>query len=54
MNQIRSCVTPGCIGVLIPTSVHLERLGGTVNISYICNGCGIHKVVFKGSDVEQH
>ena len=51
INQIRSCVTPGCIGVLAPISVDLDRLGGTVNISYICNGCGIHRVLFKGSHI---
>lgn len=51
INQIRSCTTPGCDGVLAPISVCLERVGGTVNISYVCNGCGIHKVMFKGSDI---
>lgn len=39
MNQIRSCNTPGCRGSLVPVSVRLVGLGGTVSLSYACDGC---------------
>ena len=49
INSIRCCVTPGCNGILVPVSLQSKGLGGTVNISYVCNGCGISKVLFEGS-----
>ena len=49
INSVRCCVTPGCNGILVPVSLQSKGLGGTVNISYVCNGCGISKVFFEGS-----
>ena len=49
INSVRCCVTPGCNGILVPVSLQSKGLGGTVNISYVCNGCGISKVCFEGS-----
>ena len=49
INSVRCCVTPGCKGILVPLSLQSKGLGGTVNISYVCNGCGISKVFFEGS-----
>ena len=47
--SVRCCVTPGCKGILVPLSLQSKGLGGTVNVSYVCNGCGISKVFFEGS-----
>ena len=48
INSVRCCVTPGCNGILVPVSLQSKGLGGTVNISYVCNGCSISKVFFEG------
>ena len=48
INSVHCCVTPGCNGILVPVSLQSKGLGGTVNISYVCNGCGISKVFFEG------
>ena len=49
INSVRCCVTPGCKGILVPLSLQSKGLGGTVNVSYVCNGCSISKVFFEGS-----
>ena len=49
INSVRCCVTPGCKGILVPVSLQSKGLGGTVNVSYVCNGCSISKVFFEGS-----
>ena len=49
INSVRCCVTPGCKGILVPLSLQNKGLGGTVNVSYVCNGCGISQVFFEGS-----
>ena len=49
INSVRCCVTPGCKGILVPLSLQSKGLGGTVNVSYVCNGCGISQVFFEGS-----
>ena len=46
INSVRCCVMPGCKGILVPVSLRSKGLGGTVDISYVCNGCGISKVFF--------
>ena len=48
VNSVRCCVTLGCNGILVPVSLQSKRLGGTVNFSYVCKGCGISKVFFEG------
>jgi hypothetical protein len=35
VNQICSCNTPGCRGLLVPASVRCSGLGGAVSISYL-------------------
>ena len=49
LNHIRSCVTPGCMGELIPVKVSSVGLGGAVSIKYNCNGCANHEALFETS-----
>ena len=41
------CVTPGCMGELIPVKVSSVGLGGAVSIKYNCNGCTNHEALFE-------
>ena len=49
LNHIRSCVTPGCTGVLAPVKVSSIGLGGAVSIKYKCNGCANHEAQLETS-----
>ena len=37
INSCRHCVTPGCSGDLVPSSVKTIGLGGAVSITFSCN-----------------
>ena len=49
VNSIRSCITPGCNGKLIPVHVRSTGLGGALSISYTCSGCAGHSALFNTS-----
>ena len=49
LNHIRSCITPGCTGVLAPVKVSSIGLGGAVFIKYKCNGCANHEAQLETS-----
>ena len=49
VNSIRSCITPGCTGILIPVHVKSTGLGGALSVSYTCNGCAAHSALFETS-----
>ena len=39
INELRSCNTPGCRGILAPISVKSKGLGGGVSVTICCTGC---------------
>ena len=49
LNASRRCVTPGCSGILIPSSVKMSGLGGAISITFSCNGCLMHHIPFESS-----
>ena len=49
LNASRCCVTPGCSGILIPSSVKMSGLGGAISITFSCNGCLMHHIPFESS-----
>ena len=49
INAVRGCNTPGCNGILCPTSLKSKGLGGAVSVFYVCNGCALKSVHFESS-----
>ena len=49
LNASRRCVTPGCSGILIPSSVKMSGLGGAISITFSCNSCLMHHILFESS-----
>ena len=47
LNASRLCMTPGSSGILIPSSVKMSGLGGAISITFSCNGCLMHHILFK-------
>ena len=39
INKVRWCVTPHCVGELIPKSFNSSGLGGAISLSYACSVC---------------
>ena len=46
LNEARGCKTPGCKGNLVPTHVSSQGLGGSLSITFCCDGCFMNPVVF--------
>ena len=46
VSVIRGCKTPGCKGNLVPTYVNRWVLGGSLSITFHCDGCSMNPVVF--------
>ena len=46
LNEALSCKTPGCKGNLVPPHVSSQGLGGSLSITFCCDGCSINPVVF--------
>ena len=42
-------MTPGCSGVLVPSSVKKSGLGGAVSITFSCSRCLLHHIPFESS-----
>ena len=49
INKIRRCITPHCVGELIPVKVKSSGLGGAISISYACSVCAVKSAVFESS-----
>ena len=49
LNACRRCATPGCSGILVPSSVKKSGLGGAVSITFSCSGCLMHHILFQSS-----
>ena len=45
INKVRWCVTPHCVGELIPKSFNSSGLGGAISLSYACSVCVRARVV---------
>ena len=39
INKVRRCVTPHCVGELIPVKFNSSGLGGAMSLSYACSVC---------------
>ena len=37
INKVRRCVTPHCVGELIPVKFNSSGLGGAISLSYACS-----------------
>ena len=48
INEMRGCHTPTCCGILALSAIHTIGRGGSVDLEYICNGCGFGPLHFKG------
>ena len=53
INAARKCATPSCRGILVCSSLRMKGMGGSVEIIYVCNGCGSHDTIFTGCDVHK-
>ena len=49
LNSCRRCVTPGCSGALVPSSVKKSGLGGAISITLSCSGYLLHHFSFESS-----
>ena len=49
VNSCRRCVTPGCSGILVPSSVKKSGLGGAISVTFSCSGCLLHHIPFESS-----
>ena len=49
INKIQRCITPHCVGELIPVKVKSSGLGGAISISYACSVCAVKSAVFESS-----
>ena len=49
INKVRRCVTPHCVGELIPVKFNSSGLGGTISLSYAYSVCAVKGAVFKAS-----
>ena len=49
INKVRQCVTPHCVGELIPIKFNSSGLGGTIFLSYACSVCAVKGAVFEAS-----
>ena len=49
LNTVRSCLTPGCKGVLAPLTVKNTGLGSAVSICFSCNDCFLQHTHFESS-----
>jgi len=53
INVARKCATPSCSGSLVCSSLRMEGMGGTVEVIYVCNGCGSHDTIFTGCELHK-
>ena len=49
INNVRRCVTPHCVGELIPVKLNSSGLGGANSLSYACSVCAVKGAVFEAS-----
>ena len=49
INKIRRCITPPCVGELIPVKVKSSGLGGAISLLYACSVCAVKGAVFESS-----
>ena len=53
LNGVRGCKTPGCKGKLVPTYVNSQGLGGSLSVTFCCDGCSMNPVVFDTCMLEE-
>ena len=53
VNSVRGCKTPNCTGKLIPVELKSVGLGGSLSITYVCDGCQLQSAMFTTSSVSQ-
>ena len=49
INKVRRCVTPHCVGELIPVKINSSGLGGAISLLYACSVCAVKGAVFEAS-----
>ena len=49
VNEIRSCTTSGCKGMLAPVAVKCRGLGGAITVRYSCDGCNLKGATFEAN-----
>ena len=53
VNSVRRCKTLNCTGKLIPVELKNVGLGGSLSITYMCDGCQLQSAMFTTSSVSQ-
>ena len=53
VNSVRGCKTPNCTGKLFPVELKSVGLGGSLSITYGCDGCQLQSATFTTSSVSQ-
>ena len=53
VNSVRGCKTPNCTGKLFPVELKSVGLGGSLSITYGCDGCQLQSATFTTSSASE-
>ena len=53
VNSVRGCKTPNCTGKFIPVELKSVGLGGSLSITYVCDGCQLQSATLTTSSGSQ-